>query len=318
MFNFMSTTSFMFDQPASTGFSPAFRPLCPPRPPSPHRPPNRIEDRSIKREGAAAPDWVRVRAANPHAVLFVPPLIGGHHAQQVRHFRRLIRRGYDVVSFNYAGHGGSAGKFSLEAALSDTRAALHRAVAVSRTEGLPLYGIGVCYPAIPLLACAGRFKGAFDKIVLVNAVMGLSPRAVIRSFFDYYSELRRTENRMPRLAEAFHRYADFIFPGVAKNRHRFGALHRRRTRLLKTLWDAFFLDPLADVHLPQTPVLCLYSTHDRILRITENVLGDRYEDDVRRVCPLAIFRPLAADHFLSSHRARAAAFGDVLAFLESE
>jgi hypothetical protein len=210
------------------------------------------------------------------------------------------------------------GKFSLEAAFRDTRIALQRAAHIAQRKGLPLYGIGVCYPAIPLLACAGRSKAAFDKIVLVNAVMGLRPRAVVRSFFDYYSELRRTENRMPRLAEAFHRYADFIFPGVAKNRHRFGALHRRRTRLMKTLWDAFFLDPLAGVHLPRTPVLCLYSTHDRILQITENVFGDRYEEDVRRVCPLATFRPLAADHFLSHPGARSAAFGDVLAFLGSD
>jgi pimeloyl-ACP methyl ester carboxylesterase len=269
----------------------------------------------MKQEGAPAIDWIHIRAADPRAVLFVPPLIGGHHAQQVRHFRRLIRRGYDLVSFNYAGHGDSAGKFSLEAALTDTRAALQRAAAVSQREGLPLYGIGVCYPAIPLLACAARFPGVFHKIVLVNAIMGLRPRAIIRSFFDYYSELRRTESRVPRIAEAFHRYADFIFPGVTKSRHRFGVLHRQRTRLLKTLWDALFLDPLADVHLPRTPVLCLYSTHDRILQITENVLGDRYQQDVRRICPLAIFRPLAADHFLSHPDARSAAFGDVLAFL---
>lgn len=269
----------------------------------------------MRREDAEDLDWVRIRSADSKAILFVPPLIGGHHAQQVRHFRRLIRCGYDFVSFNYAGHGDSTGKFSLEAALGDTRAALRRAVAASRTEGLPLYGIGVCYPAIPLLACAGRSDGIFHKIVLVNAIMGLSPRAIIRSFFDYYSDLRRTENRVPRLAEAFHRYADFIFPGVAKSRHRFGALHRRRTRLLKTLWDALFLDPLSDIHLPRTPVLCLYSTHDRILQITETVLGDRYEEDVRRICPLAIFRSLAADHFLSHPGARSAAFGEVLAFL---
>ena len=272
------------------------------------------EDRAAKQKDAAI-DWIHIRTPDPRALLFVPPLIGGHHAQQVRHFRRLIRRGYDLVSFNYTGHGDSAGKFSLEAALRDTRSALQRAAAISQREALPLFGIGVCYPAIPLLACAARFPGVFDKIVLVNAVMGLRPRAIIRSFFDYYSELRRTENRTPRLAEAFRRYADFIFPGVVKSRHRFGTLHRRRTRLLKTLWDAVFLDPLSDVHLPRTPVLCLYSTHDRIIRITENVLGDRYEDDVRRVCPLATFRPLAADHFLSHPDARSAAFGDVLAFL---
>ncbi len=260
-------------------------------------------------------EWHRFRSISPRAILFVPPLIGGNYVQQIRHFRRLIRRGYDLISFNYAGHGRSVRKFSLEATLGDTRTALERAADASRREGLPLYGIGACYPAIPLLFWAGRSEGVLEKIVLINAVMGLSPRAIVKSFLDYYGDLRGSRNRLPRLAEAFRRYADFVFPGVAKDRHRFGALQRRRTRLLKTLVDALFLDPLRHVRLPETPVLSLYSTEDRVLRIAGDFFGEDYESQVRRVCPRVRFRRLAGDHFLSHPDARGTALADVLAFL---
>lgn len=264
----------------------------------------------------SAIDWTRIRATATRAIVFIPPLIGGHYVQQARHFRRMIRSGYDFVSFNYSGHGASAGKFSLEAAFQDTAAVLNKAAAMAHREKLPLFGVGVCYPAIPLLACAARSEGSINKIVLVNAVMGVSARAVIRSFFDYYSQLCRSERRIPRIAEALGRYADFVFPGIDKNRHRFGTLQRRRTRVLKTLMDAVLTDPLADVHLSRTPALCLYSAHDRVLRIAESRFDDRYEQDVQRVCPQVIFQRLSGDHFLSHPDARYAAFKKILAFLQ--
>ncbi len=274
-----------------------------------------VHEKRWETQSAVRLEWVRVRVPEPRGILFVPPLIGGNHVQQVRHFRRLVRRGYDLVSFNYAGHGGSTDKFSLEGTLRDTRLILDRTVRISRREGLPIFGIGACYPAIPLLFWAGSPEGRFQKIVLINAVLGLSPRAVVRSFLDYYGDLRRTHRRAPRVMDALRRYVDFIFPGVAKSRRGFGALERRRTRMFKTLYDAFALNPLKTIRLPRTPVLCLYSTDDPILNIFDGIVGSDYRAEVRRVCPLARFRVLNSDHFLSHPQTRTEVFEDLIQFL---
>lgn len=274
-----------------------------------------VHEKRWEVQNAARLEWVRVRVPEPRGILFVPPLIGGDYVQQVRHFRRLVRRGYDLVSFNYAGHGGSTDKFSLEGTIRDTRLILDCTHRIGRREGLPIYGIGACYPAIPLLFWAGSPEGRFQKIVLINAILGLSPRAVVRSFLDYYSDLRQTRRKVPRLMEALRQYVDFIFPGVAKSRRGFGALERRRTRLFKTLYDAFALDPLKHIRLTRTPVLCLYSTEDPVLKIFDGMFENAYEAEVRRVCPLARFRMLSTDHFLSHPRARTEVLEDLIRFL---
>jgi pimeloyl-ACP methyl ester carboxylesterase len=260
-------------------------------------------------------EWGRVHVPKPRGILFVPPLIGGDYVQQIRHFRRLIRRGYDLVSFNFAGHGGSTDKFSLEGTIRDTRIILDCTRRIGRREGLPIFGIGACYPAIPLLFLAGSPEGRFQKVILINAILGLSPRAVVRSFLDYYGHLRRTQRRAPRLMEALRRYVDFIFPGVAKSRRGFGALERHRTRLFKTLYDAFVLNPLKSIRLSRTPVLCLYSTDDPVLNLFDGMFGSDYEAEVRRVCPLARFRKMSTDHFLSHPRARTEVLEDLIRFL---
>ena len=275
-----------------------------------------IHERRWAIDGEVRIEWVRVRVPEPRGILFVPPLIGGDYVQQVRLFRRLIRRGYDLVSFNYAGHGGSTHKFSLEGTIRDTRLILDQAVRIGRRDGLAIYGIGACYPAIPLLYWAGNPEGVFQKIVLINAILRLSPRPVVRSFLDYYGNLRRTRRRVPRLKEALRHYVDFIFPGVAKSRRGFGALKRRRTRLFKTLFDAFVLDPLKSIRLTRTPVLCLYSTDDPILKIFDGMFGSTYEAEVRRISPMARFRVLSSDHFLSHPRARTAVFEDLMRFFQ--
>jgi len=59
-------------------------------------------------------EWIRVRTCSPRGLVFVPPLIGGNLSQQVSSFRWLIRREYDLVSFNYSGHGSSLKELHLE------------------------------------------------------------------------------------------------------------------------------------------------------------------------------------------------------------
>jgi len=230
-------------------------------------------------------------------------------------FRPLVAAGYDIFSFCYAGHGRSTGRFSLGASLADAEAALRDAAETAARERLPLQGVAACYGAIPLLHAAARLGEPMGRIAVVNAILDLAPGAAIRSFFRYYDEVRRTGNRLPRLTEALGRYVDFMFPGVVKSRHGFGALRRRRTRLLATLRDAFAPSPLTGVRLERTPALCLYGREDRVLRLYEDGAGPAYEDAVREVLPRARFRRLSGDHFLSEAAARSAARSLLLNFL---
>lgn len=241
--------------------------------------------------------------------------MGGGGVHQARTFRPLVAAGYDLFSFCYTGHGRSTGRFSLAASLADAEAALWDAAETAAREGVPLLGVAACYGAIPLLHAAARLGEPFGRVAVVNAILDLAPGAVVRSFFRYYGEVRRAGNRIPRLTEALRRYVDFMFPGVVKSRHGFGALRRRRTRLFATLRDAFAPSPLADVRLAETPALCLYSREDRVLRLYGDGAGPVYEGAVREVLPRARFQRLPGDHFLSGTEARSAARSLLLDFL---
>jgi hypothetical protein len=258
---------------------------------------------------------IRVRTPAARAILFAPPLVGGGGVHQARTFRPLIAAGYDLFSFCYTGHGRSTGRFSLGASLADTEAALGDAAETAARERLPLLGVAACYGAIPMLHAAARLGEPLGRIAVVNAILDLAPGAVARSFFRYYDEVRRADDRLPRLSEALHRYVDFLFPGVVKSRHGFGALRRSRTRLLTTLRDAFAPSPLAGVRLDRTPALCLYSREDRVLRLYGDGAGPVYEGAVREVLPRARFQRLPGDHFLSGTEARSAARSLLLDFL---
>jgi hypothetical protein len=248
-------------------------------------------------------------------LVFAPPLVGGGGVHQIRTFRPLIAAGYDLFTFCYAGHGDSSGRFCPSGSLADTEAALAAAVEAAEKENVPLQGVAACYGAIPLLHAAGRLGEPMGRIAVINAILDVAPGAVVRSFLRYHAEVRRPETRWPRVGEALRRYVDFMFPGVVKNRHEFGALQRRRTRLLRTLRDAFAPSPLAGLRLPQTRALCLYSREDRVLRLYGDGAGPAYEGSVRRILPAARFQRLPGDHFLSHADARSAARGLLLDFL---
>ena len=263
----------------------------------------RVVEQRLNDTGKRSIEWVEVRRSDAKGILFVPPLIGGLGVQQVRTFRKLIRRGYHFISFNYAGHGRSGDKFSLKASLSDTREALRLAGRRARALDLPLYGVGCCYGAIPLIHAAHHAAAALSdsestpigKIVLINAILSVDASAAVRSFWRYY----RRDWRGTTIAGAAERYLDFLFPGVRKTAGGFGALERRRTRLFKTLIEAFSVDPLKIVRMNHTPNLCVYARHDTVLSVYDNGLRSRYEGDIRRILPSTTFVPMKADHFLS-------------------
>ncbi|MDM8535756.1 hypothetical protein QUF70_03290 [Desulfobacterales bacterium HSG17] len=259
-------------------------------------------------------EWIRIKTPSPKAIAFIPPLIGGHYAQQIRYFRPLLYKNFDIISFNYSGHGKSTNKFSLEASLRDTVNILDHAIRISRKENIPIYGIASCYASIPLFYGCAYFKEPLTKIILINAVCDLNPKAVTRSFISYYKEIYHSQKKFPRLMDVIYQYSDFMFPDILKNRHSFGMLKRKRTRLVKTIYDFFTLKPLNSVRLSNTPGLCLYSSEDRILKIFDSGSKSKYEHVIQNICPQIRFKILDGDHYLSHSAVRKKAIKLILKF----
>ena len=261
-------------------------------------------------------EWGRVRNSSPMGIIFVPPLIGGKLSQQVFSFRWLIHRGYDVVSFNFSGHGGSSDKFSLKASIQNTLHMLLHVCRLSRKEELPLYGIASCYSAIPILYAAHSLEEPFKRLVLINAIPELCLKSVINAFFSYYRKEFSPHKSLKKTIEVLGCYMDFLFPGIEKNENYFGVLERRRTSLFRIVSELFTWNPLHGVCLDKTPVLCLYARKDRILKIFNAGFKVNYENDIRRLCPQTIFHPLDGDHYFSLPMVRNEALRSIISFLK--
>jgi hypothetical protein len=259
-------------------------------------------------------EWVRVRNVSAQGMVFVPPLIGGSISQQVYAFRWLVRRGYDLFSFHYSGHGDSSDKFSLRATLRDTSHMLGCAARLGQKENLPLLGIASCYSAMPILYAAHRLREPLRRLVLINGITRLGPKAVMLSFLVYYRQLLSARRGLLSIGTALKGYADALFPEVMKGTDRFGILERSRAKFLRTMAEFFTLQPLKGVTLRQTPVLCLHSNDDIILDIYDGHLNEDYRRTVQQVCPNVSFRTLKGDHFLSLPAAKGEAAKSISMF----
>lgn len=251
-----------------------------------------------------------MRNASPRALLFSPPLIGGNYAQQLRWFRPLLRKGYDLISFNFSGHGHSSGRFSPAQTREDTLRMLENALEIAAWEKLPLFGLGTCYAAIPLLKAAAETGEPFQKTVLINAIVHLRPASLLRSFFLFYRKIYRGSG----IIDGARHYGEFMFPGVVKSRQVFGVLERRKIRIGKSFCDFFSPDPLENICLRKTPFLCIYGLDDRVLQIYGKEFRKNYESALRKICPRICFHPLPGDHFLSHPAERQKALEAVLNF----
>ncbi len=260
-------------------------------------------------------EWAQVRCARPRGLLFIPPLIGGEFSQQVSLFRRLVRRGYDLISFNYSGHGNSSGRFSPGAALRDTQTMLRHVRRIGTRQHLPIVGIGSCYSTIPLVHAADNLREPMRAIVLINPIIRLCPVTVARSFFSYYRHLCGIRGKLRKVSDALENYLEFLFPGILKGREYFGGLARKRTRLVKTVMDVILSDPLETVKIPNTPVLCLYSREDRIIDIFISGKRSEYESGILNVCPKTVFHVIEGDDFFSRPDTRGEALQRITAFL---
>lgn len=262
--------------------------------------------------------WVHVkkRGGEAKGIIFAPPLIGASFSYEIKNLKILVKKGYELFSFNYTGHGKSSDKFRLKATLEDTTHILD--FLVRRAGSKPVYAVASCYSAIPLIHAAHKLGEPIEKMVLINALCHINPRAIIKSFISYYKNAFSGTISTEKIHIAFQEYIAFLFPGIKINRDFFGSLLRQRADTLRTLWDVLFLDPLKSVRLQRTPVLGLYAKQDRILKIYDDHVGQDYEKQILARCPDTMFYPLPCDHFLTSRQSREVAYRKILAFFDTK
>jgi hypothetical protein len=259
-------------------------------------------------------EWAMLGACNTRGLILAPPLIGGSFAQQLNLLRWLAKMNLAIISFNYSGHGKSMDKFSLKTSIDNTMIMASEARKICRQKGLPLFGIGGCYSAIPLLFAAHKLSEPFSRLVLINPLIDLKPFAVIKSFFTYYQRLNLNRGLKKNIIEAMKKYTEFLFPDIAKDKNSFGVLQYERTHLWDALFQVFFFTPLKKTILNKTRVLCLYAKKDPILNIYSKH-GKQYESHIRKVCPLTSFKVIDGDHFFQPGSARHDAQKTISTFL---
>ncbi|MEW6072048.1 MAG: alpha/beta fold hydrolase [Planctomycetota bacterium] len=244
--------------------------------------------------------------------ILVPPLIGGGGLQQYGYYKAINRRGFELVSFDYRGHGRSGGRFSIHGSLQDTLAV---AAAVRDARGeRELLGMGNCYGAIPLLHAARRDPGLFRAVLLFNPIPDLqdiaTPREVLRNYFRPAGRLAwRNPFDLRGIAGAT---IDRLFPAVDRSREHFGILRFARAREVVTALEFLLHHPLRRVRLPDLPALVVYGRADSTLRLGSPAAEAAYRRSLARILPRAQVRAFPdVDHYWTAcyERANEEAFG---------
>jgi hypothetical protein len=267
------------------------------------------------RAGSGGIQWVQTRSSASRGLVFIPPLIGGGPAQQLGAFRWLLKNDLDLFSFNYTGHGGSTGKFSLGASLVDTRRMLSLAANSAEKAGRPLYGIAACYATIPMLWGALTSDEPFRKVVLINPLTALYQGAFLRSVYHYCRTGFNFKRPTQSLKKAIDNYLEFLFPGITRSLAGFGTLSRKRTRILKILFEWLSSRTRLNFSLPQTPALCVYGRQDPILNLGGGAIKNASLDCIRTVCSPVTFHAINGDHFMSDPESRATTRQAIRSFL---
>ena len=236
---------------------------------------------------------------NSLGTVFVPPLIGGTGMQQVHYFRGLNRMGYAIATFDYRGHGKSNGRFSIRTSITDSLAVLRDLLAQGMPQ--PLFGLGDCYAAIPLLVCASKFPKAFKALALMNAVPTLQhvagPREILANYF--YTDGRFSWRHPFDIKGMLAATNTKLFPHVDKSRDHFGILDYKNTHMALLVWEYLTSQPLQGVRV-DVPTLVGYGTSDSILGLHNNAREEAYREGWRKVAPQSEMRPLPEiDHFFS-------------------
>jgi pimeloyl-ACP methyl ester carboxylesterase len=261
-------------------------------------------NRYVERGTIQGVEWMRSRSRATEAMVIAPPLIGGHALQQLRLLRPLVRRGLDIFSFSYAGHGASNGSFSIQASVDNSMAVLDLAAGFSRSRMVPLYGIASCYAAMPLLHAIQQHGEPLEKLVLINALPYFQWERVVMEFYRYWRHHQRWHLTPGGLMAALEAYRKDLLPHVIHHRQAFGILSRQRVHWFRMVRDMFTYHQFKLQPLKNTSVMCVYGRHDRLLRHVGFTDWDGYEALIKRICPAAEFRRFDGDHFLAGRRVR--------------
>ena len=238
--------------------------------------------------------------------VLVAPLIGGGGLQQYGYYKDLNRRGYELVSFDYRGHGRSGGRFTIHGSVRDT-IAVATSVRNERGEST-VHGMGNCYGSIPLLLAARHRPGLFDAVALFNPIPDLqyiaSVGEVLRNYFRPEGRWRlRHPLDLRGIAGAT---IDLLFPDVDRSRAHFGILRYERAREVVVALEYLLRHPLRRLHLPALPALVSYGRADATLRLSSAESEDAYRRAFARILPQARFRALPdVDHFWTDSYAKA-------------
>lgn len=244
-------------------------------------------------------EWMRACSRSPRGIVLVPPLIGGHALQQLRLLRPLVRHQFDLISFNYAGHGNSQGAFSLRASTDNSLRILDLALRISFKEKLPLYGLAACYAARPLVLAACQRGEPMAKMVLINAVPHWRLARILADFLRYWQQSDHWQPSLNGIQQALRAYQHDLLPGVIHRNQAFGILSRQRIQWLRLIREVLVQEVPLDLPLLRTPVLCIYGLRDRLLQQLGFSDWPVYQGYIRSICPQAQFCSLNSDHFLA-------------------
>jgi len=272
------------------------------------------KDAPADRAGDCSLQWVQTRLSKPQGLVFLPPLIGGSPAQQLNSFRWLIKNGLDLFSFNYSGHGDSAGKFSLGSSVEDTRRMLAIAASRAGKSGIPFFGIAACYATIPMLYGALKSGEPFRKIVLINPLTTLYTGALIKPFYHFCKTGFDLKRPVSSVKQSINRYLESLFPDIPRSLAGFGILSRKRTRILTVLAEWLSSGVNLNFSLPRTPALCVYGRQDPILNLGDD-LKRAGLNRIKAVCSNVTFHAINSDHFFSDPESRATTRRAIRSFL---
>ena len=247
---------------------------------------------------------VQACGSGHRGLIFAPPLIGGHGLQQIRMFRKLVHHGFDLISFNYAGHGDSTGAFCFQASIDNCLGVLDWASRRSQMTQRPLFGIASCFGALPLFHAVAQRGEPLKRMVLINAVPHWRWETLLMDFLNRWVHGGHGWLSMMGVKAAMQRYLDDLFPRVHHHYRSFGILSRKRMQWVKMLGELCVLRRKSPLPLCHTPVLCAYGRQDRLLQQMGFSDWAWYETHILDICPQTRFWPLDSDHFLSNPRLR--------------
>jgi hypothetical protein len=242
---------------------------------------------------------LRLVSPDSQGLVVVPPLVGGTALQAIDLFRTLRSHGMDIASFDYSGHASSGGHFSLGQSILDTGAALRFFASECRRDGQALFGAGMSYGTIPLLTSAASTGWPLQGIVVMNGLLDVRGVLSWRRFARTHLVQAAAGGSARKIFwRALAAYLQELLPSVPKDLHTFGALNYTRVRVLRTIAEFLFGQPLRRIRIPEaTPVLAYCGHSDGLLRFELPSFYRSYEARLRGICASLEIRRAALDHF---------------------